>query len=76
MKHIIKKALPYIIALVIGVVVMFLIMPTVKAHRENPSLIGGEILIPFVAVGGTFMVRSIYRDIKSGMFSADEEDDE
>jgi LytS/YehU family sensor histidine kinase len=74
MKRIIKKALPYIIAIIVGIVVMLIVTPIAKANREVPSLVGGEMCIPVIAVVGTFIVRSIYNDIKSDMFNT--EDDE
>lgn len=74
MKRIIRKALPYIIAIIVGIVVMLIVTPIAKANRDVPSLIGGEVCIPVIAVGGTVMVKSIRNDIKSGMFNM--EDDE
>lgn len=74
MKRMIRKALPYIIAIIVGIVVMLIVTPIAKANRDVPSLIGGEVCIPVIAVGGTVMVKSIRNDIKSGMFNM--EDDE
>lgn len=74
MKHMIRKALPYIIAIIVGIVVMLIVTPLAKANRDVPSLIGGEVCIPVIAVGGTVMVKSIRNDIKSGVFNM--EDDE
>ena len=53
---------------------MLIVTPIAKANRDVPSLIGGEVCIPVIAVGGTVMVKSIRNDIKSGMFNM--EDDE
>lgn len=74
MKRMIRKALPYIIAIIVGIVVMLIVTPIAKANRDVPSLIGGEVCIPVIAIGGTIMVKSIRSDIKSGMFNM--EDDE
>lgn len=74
MKRMIRKALPYIIAIIVGIVVMLVVTPIAKANRDVPSLIGGEVCIPVIAVGGTVMVKSIRNDIKSGVFNM--EDDE
>lgn len=74
MKHMIRKALPYIIAIIVGIVVMLIVTPIAKANRDVPSLIGGEVCIPVITVGGTVMVKSIRNDIKSGVFNM--EDDE
>lgn len=74
MKRMIRKALPYIIAIIVGIVVMLIVTPIAKANRDVPSLIGGEVCIPVITVGGTVMVKSIRNDIKSGMFNM--EDDE
>lgn len=74
MKRMIRKALPYIIAIIVGIVVMLIVTPIAKANRDVPSLIGGEGCIPVIAVGGTVMVKSIRNDIKSGVFNM--EDDE
>lgn len=74
MKRMIRKALPYIIAIIVGIVVMLIVTPIAKANRDVPSLIGGEVCIPVIAVGGTVMVKSIRNDIKSGVFNM--EDDE
>lgn len=74
MKRMIRKALPYIIAIIVGIVIMLIVTPIAKANRDVPSLIGGEVCIPVIAVGGTVMVKSIRNDIKSGMFNM--EDDE
>lgn len=41
---------PYLIALIVGVILMWICTPYAKAHRENPSLIGGEILLPALPV--------------------------
>lgn len=69
MKRMIRKALPYIIAIIVGIVVMLIVTPIAKANRDVPSLIGGEVCIPVIAVGGTVMVKSIRNDIKSGVFN-------
>lgn len=74
MKRMIRKALPYIIAIIVGIVVMLIVTPIAKANRDVPSLTGGEVCIPVIAVGGTVMVKSIRNDIKSGVFNM--EDDE
>lgn len=74
MKRMIRKALPYIIAIIVGIVVMLIVTPIAKANRDVPSLIGGEVCIPVIAVDGTVMVKSIRNDIKSGVFNM--EDDE
>ena len=74
MKRMIRKALPYIIAIIVGIVVMLIVTPIAKANRDVPSLIGGEVCMPVIAVGGTVMVKSIRNDIKSGVFNM--EDDE
>lgn len=74
MKRMIRKALPYIIAIIVGIVVMLIVTPIAKANRDVPSLIGGEVCIPVIAVGSTVMVKSIRNDIKSGVFNM--EDDE
>ena len=72
MKRMIRKALPYIIAIIVGIVVMLIVTPIAKANRDVPSLIGGEVCIPVIAVGGTVMVNSIRNDIKSGVFNMED----
>lgn len=53
-----KKIMPYVIALIIGVMICILITPIAKANRRNRQLVGGEILIPVYAIGITAIVRS------------------
>lgn len=74
MKHIFKQLIPYLIALVIGIVIMIMVTSYAKAQRTDPSLIGGEVLIPLLAMLLVLIVRNIRNDIRSGMFSDDEED--
>ena len=85
-----RKFLPYLIALVIGVVVMLIITPYAESQRLPMDPVaarvpgagtGGEVLIPFIAVGGVFFVRSVLKDIKDGIFAqlsddSEEEDDQ
>lgn len=75
MKHIFKQLIPYLVAMVIGIVIMIMVTPYAKAQRTDPSLIGGEVLIPFLAILLVLIVRSIRNDIRSGMFSDDEDDE-
>ena len=60
-----KKILPYAAALVIGVAAMLLAMPYAAAHRADPSLIGGEALIPVMTVFGVYVFRSVKKEIKN-----------
>ena len=76
MKQLIKKALPYIIALIAGVVTMIFVIPAAKAAREVPTLWGGELCIPVLTVIMVLIARTIRNDIKSEMLDQDEEDDE
>ena len=76
MKQLIKKALPYIIALIVGVVTMIFVIPAAKAAREVPALWGGELCIPVLTVIMVLIARTIRNDIKSEMLNQDEEDDE
>lgn len=76
MKQLIKKALPYIIALIVGVVTMIFVIPAAKAAREVSALWGGELCIPVLAVIMVLIARTIRNDIKSEMLDQDEEDDE
>lgn len=76
LKRIIKVAAIYILALGVGVALFFIARPYAKAHRENPNLIGGEVGLPIAVPMLTYMVRSIRNDIKAGLFSAEEADDE
>ena len=76
MKQRIKKALPYIIALIVGVVTMIFVIPAAKAAREVPTLWGGELCIPVLAVIMVLIARTIRNDIKSEILNQDEEDDE
>ena len=70
----IKKAMPYMIALIVGIVLMFLIMPMAKAGRTNPSLIGGEVLIPVMAIVITGIWKNRAKIAES--LNLEEDDDE
>lgn len=73
-----KKFLPYIIALVIGIVVMLIVAPSAKSQRlpldpvaaQAPGAgIGGEVLIPVIAVGGVFFFRCVRKDVREGVWA-------
>ena len=55
---ILKRIIPYIVALILGVALWILVTPYAKAHRVDPSLTGGEALFPIAAVFGVMIVRT------------------
>lgn len=62
MKKIIKTILVYVIALVAGIALWIILTPYAKAYRADPSLVGGECLMPIYTVGGVAVVRQIKRE--------------
>lgn len=45
-----KKVLAYGLALIIGVLLTVIATPYARAHRADPSLVGGEVFLPVFPV--------------------------
>lgn len=74
MKHIFKQLIPYLIALAIGFIIMFLITPYAQSQRPDPTRVGGEALIPILAMLLVLIVRNIRNDMRASV--SDDEDNE
>lgn len=74
LKKALKKLLPYFIALIVGLVLMWICTPYAKAHRADPTLTGGEVLLPILAI----LAVAIFQSIKEarGMMREAERDDQ
>lgn len=75
-KKILKAALPYIIALIAGVILWAICTPYAKAHREDPSLVGGEACLPALTVLCVFAVKTIPGEIKEMIREVKETDED
>lgn len=76
LKKALKKLLPYFIALIVGLVLMWICTPYAKAHREDPSLVGGEACLPALTVLCVFAVKTIPGEIKEMIREAKETDED
>lgn len=76
LKKALKKLLPYFIALIVGLVLMLICTPYAKAHREDPSLVGGEACLPALTVLYVFAVKTISGEIKEMIREAKETDED
>lgn len=59
MKKVVKSILTYGAALILGAALTLLVRPYARAHRADPSLIGGEILMPAYTVAAAAVVRGL-----------------
>ena len=50
LKKILKRAIPYAVAIAVGLILWWLMTPYAKTHRMDPTLIGGEALFPLLAI--------------------------
>ena len=73
LKKILKKVALYFAAFAAGIVIYVLVTPYAKAHRNDPTLVGGECLIPIICVAAVALVDG--RQSIKDMF-AEVEDDE
>lgn len=57
-KNALKALIPYIIALVVGLFLTWICTPYAKAHRANPTLIGGEVCLPILTILAVLLFKS------------------
>lgn len=70
-----KRFIPYLFALAMGIMLWALVTPAVKARRADQRLIGGEMLLPVYCVAGTAVVRN-RKKIAAEFRSMNKEDDD
>lgn len=49
-------------------VVLFAVCRKIGVQQRGNTLIGGEVCVPLLIVGGWYAVKSIIKDIKGGLF--------
>jgi hypothetical protein len=57
-KKALKALLPYSIALIVGLFLTWICTPYAKAHRADPTLTGGEVLLPILAILAVAFIKS------------------
>lgn len=75
-KKILKAALPYIIALIAGVILWAICTPCAKSQREDPSLVGGEACLPALTVLAVVLIKNLPRKIRELNCLANETDED
>lgn len=77
MKNLSTKAKKWIeaVAVVIVAAVLFVITRKLGVQQRGNTLWGGEICVPFLVIGGWYAVKSIIRDVKSGLFRTEDGDE-
>jgi hypothetical protein len=77
MKPISMKAKKWIEAgaVVSAAAVLFVITRKLGVQQRGNTLWGGEICVPFLVIGGWYAVKSIIRDVKSGLFRTEDGDE-
>lgn len=73
LKKALKKLLPYFIALIVGLVLTWICTPYAKAHRADPTLTGGEVLLPILAILAVAIFQSI-KEAREMMREAERDD--
>jgi len=68
-----KKLLPYFIALIVGLFLTWICTPYAKAHRADPTLTGGEVLLPILAILAVAIFQSI-KEAREMMREAERDD--
>lgn len=77
MKPISRKAKKWIEAgaVVTAAAVLFMITRTLGIQQRGTTLWGGEICVPPMVIGGWYAVKSVIRDVKSGLFRMEDGDE-
>lgn len=77
MKNLSTKAKKWIEAgaVVTAAAVLFVISRKLGVQQRGNTLWGGEICVPFLVIGGWYAVKSIIRDVKSGLFRTEDGDE-
>lgn len=77
MKNLSTKAKKWIEAgaVVSAAAVLFVITRKLGVQQRGNTLLGGEICVPMLIIGGWYAVKSIVRDIKSGLFRMEDGDE-
>lgn len=70
-----KRFIPYVFALMMGIMLWALLTPYARAHRQDQRLIGGEMLMPVVCVAATAIVRN-RKKIAAELRSMNEKEDD
>ncbi len=76
LKKALKALIPYIIALIVGLILMWICTPYAKAHRADPTLTGGEVCLPLLTVAAVALIKHLPREIRELNHLANETDED
>ena len=76
LKKALKALIPYIIALLVGLFLAWICTPYAKAHRADPTLTGGEVLLPILAILAVALFKSFKEARQMAKDAIDDNDDD